>query len=95
MAFHDREASYKAIVYFKDGNSRTFYSFDFTSKRSKVRKPLLGFARLWDSFRDSLYTIFQDPIALVQSAAGWGCESQCLLPEPNFYVDRSSTDYFR
>lgn len=46
MAFHDKEASYKAIVYFKDGNKRTFYSFDFSHKGSKERKPHLGFARL-------------------------------------------------
>ena len=46
MAFNDREASYKAIVYFKDGNKRTFYSWDFPHKGSKERKPHLGFARL-------------------------------------------------
>ena len=46
MAFHDKEASYKAVVYFKDNNERTFYSWDFPHKKSKVRKPELGFARL-------------------------------------------------
>lgn len=46
MAFHDKEASFKAVVYFKDGNSRTFHSYDFPHKNSKERKPVLGFDRL-------------------------------------------------
>lgn len=46
MAYHDNEASYKALVYFTDGNKRTFYSRDFSHERSKNRRPELGFARL-------------------------------------------------
>lgn len=46
MAYHDNEASYKALVYFTDGNKRTFYSRDFSHERSKTRNPLLGFSRL-------------------------------------------------
>lgn len=46
MAFHDTEASYKALIYFKDGNSRVFYSWDFQHKKSKLRKPELGLHRL-------------------------------------------------
>lgn len=46
MAFNDKDASYRALIYFKDGNQRTFYSWDFAYKGSKIRNPDLGKKRL-------------------------------------------------
>ena len=36
----------KMIVWFKDGNTRTFYSLDWASKYSKIRDQEIGMTRL-------------------------------------------------
>lgn len=49
MSYIDRDASYFAVVYFKnqpDGTGRKFYSRDYPNSRSGTRKPELGLKRL-------------------------------------------------
>lgn len=46
MSFNDKNASHKALIYFQDGNQRTFYSWDFAYKGAKERDPDLGKRRL-------------------------------------------------
>jgi len=41
-----RDSFSKLVVWFKDGNVRTFYSIDWKHKYSKQRDPHIGLARL-------------------------------------------------
>lgn len=41
-----RDSFSKLIVWFKDGNVRTFYSIDWKHKQSKFRDRNIGYARL-------------------------------------------------
>jgi len=99
MKFHDKNPSFKAIVYFADGNKRTFYSRDFPFTGSKERKPLLGFARLekmilkWGKLAESaiIYSVQNN---MENSRYIWGYRAahgeKIILVHPNFIKEREA-----
>ncbi len=43
---HQRDSLFKCLIYFDNGLSRTFYSYDWKNKNQPIRDPDVGLERL-------------------------------------------------